>query len=383
MRITDAKTFVVGNPWKNWVFLKLETDEGIVGWSEATMGLSTRPAEAALHEMKPLYVGADPTRINELWDSIARALYLPASNVALTAMTAIEMACWDILGKSLGVPIHTLLGGAMRGRIRAYANGWYQGPREPSFFAERARALVERGYTGLKFDPFGSAYGHLDGGEEKRSLSLVRAVREAVSDEVDIMIEGHDRFAVTTAVRIGRALADYRPLWFEAPVNAFDIPATAEVARQIPVPVASGERFSTLAEFRDLLAPGVVGIIQPEMLHTGGFTGMRKIAGLAEAHGAWLAPHNAQSPLSTMVNVQVGATLPNLLIQECFDDSLVEWAREVVRGSVEIKDGYLEVPNRPGIGVEIDEQALLNYPYHEKNFLRLFDSGWERRAGDR
>jgi len=383
MKITDARIYVVGNPWKNWVFLKLETDEGIVGWSEATMGLQTKPVEAALHEMRPLYVGADPLRINALWDGMYKALYLAESSVPVTAMTAIEMACWDILGKSLNVPIHQLLGGKLRDRIRAYANGWYQGPRDPSNYAELARGIVERGYTALKFDPFGHAHYHLDAAEEKRSIGLVRAVRDAVGDDVDVLIEGHDRFTVPTAIRIGHALAEFRPMWFEAPVKSTDVIQTAEVARRIAVPVASGERFTVLREFRDLLATGVVGIIQPEVLHAGGFIGMRKIAALAEAYDAVLAPHNAQSPVGTVINAHFDATIPNLLIQETFDDSHVPWARDVIHGTATIENGYIVVPDGPGLGIEIDEAALAAYPYHEKNFLRLFESGWERRTGAR
>jgi galactonate dehydratase len=383
VQITDVRTFVVGNPWKNWVFVKIETDEGVVGWSEATMGLSTRPVEAAIHELRPLYLGADPTRINELWDALYKGLFLATSSVPVTAMTALEIGCWDILGKVLGAPIHRLLGGAMRDRVRAYANGWYQGPRDPGFLAERAQQVVAMGYTALKFDPFGSAYRYLDREDERLSLRIVAAVRAAVGDDVDLLIEGHDRFSVSTAVRLGHALAEFRPMWFETPTLSTDIPATAEVARQIPVPVATGERFTTLTEFRDLLATGVIDIIQPETLHAGGLIGGRKIAALAEANGAAVAPHNAQSPLSTLANVHLDATLPNILIQECFDDFLVPWARQILHGCPVIEDGYLVVPDRPGLGIDVDEAALAAYPYHEKNFLRLFEAGWERRTGDR
>jgi galactonate dehydratase len=383
MRITNVKTYVVGNPWKNWVFVKIETDAGITGWSEATMGLSTRPVEAAIHEMRSLFIGADPCRINRLWDDLYKGLFLATGSVPVTAMTALEIGCWDILGKALNAPVHQLLGGKMRDRIRAYANGWYQGPRDPAFFADRAQQVAAMGYTALKFDPFGSAYQYLDRDEERLSLRIVAAVRQAVGDGVDLLIEGHDRFSVSTAVRLGHALAEFRPMWFETPTLSTDIAATAEVARQIPVPVASGERFTTLTEFRELLATGVIDIIQPETLHAGGLIGGRKIAGLAEAHGAAVAPHNAQSPLATLANVHLDATLPNVLIQEVFDDFLAPWARQILHGCPAIRDGYLEVPDRPGLGIEVDEAALAAYPYHEKHFLRLFEAGWERRTGGR
>lgn len=375
MKIVDAKTFVVGNPWKNWVFVKVYTDEGIVGLGEATQGLATRPAEVAVHELKPLYLGQDPRDIVAVWDRMYKGVFLGQSS----AMTAIELACWDILGKSLGVPVWRLLGGKLRSRVRAYANGWYQGPRDPAFFADRAKEVAAIGYTALKFDPFGSAYRYLDADDERLSLRIVEAVRLAVGDSVDLLIEAHDRFSVSTAIRVGRALAEYRPMWLETPVMSTDVDATIEVARQIPVPVASGERFSRKRDFARLLASGAVDIVQPELLAVGGVLGLTKVAALAEAFEAFVAPHNAQSPFTTVVNVHVDAAAPNALIQECFDEFLVPWSREVLTGWAKVVDGYLEVPDAPGFGVELHESEAARYPYADHNFLRLFEAGWERR----
>ena len=377
MKIIDAKTFVVGNPWKNWIFVKLYTDEGITGLGEATGGLQTKPNEASVHELKPLYIGQDPRNISAVFDRLYKGIFLNHN----PAVTAIECACWDILGKSLGVPVWQLLGGKMRERVRAYANGWYQGPRDPAFFAERAKEVVSLGYTALKFDPFGSAYRFLDSADEKLSLRIVAAVRDAVGPDVDILIEAHDRLSVSTAVRIGHALAEYRPFWIETPVMSTDIEGTIEVAKRIPIPVASGERFHRKGDYARLLASGDVDIVQPELLGVGGLGELRKIAGLAEAYEAFVAPHNAQSPYTTAVNVHLDATIPNVLIQECFDDFLVPWSRDVLSGWVTFKDGYLEVPNAPGFGVELNEEAAAKYPYADRNFLRLFESGWERREG--
>jgi galactonate dehydratase len=377
LRIVDARTFVVGNPWKNWIFVKVYTDEGIVGLGEATQGLTTKPAEAAVHELKPLYVGQDPRNVVAVWDRMYKGIFLGQNS----AMTAIECACWDILGKSLGVPVWQLLGGKLRPRIRAYANGWYQGPRDPVFFAERAKEVVAMGYTALKFDPFGSAYRYLDADEERLSIRIVGAVREAVGGQVDLLVEAHDRLSVSTAIRIGRALAEFRPMWLETPVMSTDVTATVEVARQIPVPVASGERFQRKRDFARLLESGAVDIVQPELLAVGGVLGLTKVAALAEAYEAFVAPHNAQSPYTTAVNVHVDATLPNVLIQECFDDFLVPWSREVLTGWVTVRDGYLEVPDAPGFGVELNEAEAAKHPYADRNFLRLFEAGWERRRG--
>lgn len=378
MKIVDAKTFVVGNPWKNWIFVKVYTDEGIVGLGEATQGLSTKPAEAAVHEMKPLYIGQDPRNVIAVWDSMYKGIFLNQNS----AMTAIECACWDILGQSLGVPVWQLLGGKLRSRIRAYANGWYQGPRDPAFFADRAAEIVAMGYTALKFDPFGSAYRFLDADEERLSIAIVGAVRRAVGDKVDLLIEAHDRLSVSTAIRIGNALAEYRPMWIETPVMSTDVDATIAVARHIPIPVASGERFHNKRDFARLLESEAVDIVQPELLSVGGVLGLTKIAAIAEAFDAYVAPHNAQSPYTTVVNAHVDAAIPNALIQECFDDFLVPWSRDVLSGWATVKDGYVEVPDAPGFGVQLNEAEAAKYPYADRNFLRLFQGGWERREGD-
>jgi galactonate dehydratase len=375
VRITDTQTVVVGNPWKNWILVRVLTDEGVVGLGEATGGLSTKPIEAAVHELKPLYLGQDPRDVNALWDRMYKGLYLNQNQ----AMAGVEMACWDILGKTLNVPVWRLLGGKVRPRIRAYANGWYLGPREPRFVAERASEVVAMGYTALKFDPFGDAYRFIDREELRLSLGIVEAVRTAVGESVDLLIEGHDRFSVPTAIEVGRALAEFRPFWFEAPVMSTEVEATAEVARAIPVRVVAGERFYSKTDFARLLATGVVDVVQPELLRCGGVSGLTKVAALAEAHEAFVAPHNAQSPLCTVVNTHVGATLPNLLVQECFDDFLAPWSREIMNGTVRIVNGYIEVPEGPGFGVTIDEGEMAKYPYSDANFMRLFEAGWERR----
>lgn len=375
MKITDIQTFIVGNPWKNWVFIKVLTDEGLVGVGEATSGTSAKPAVAYLEELKHLVIGEDPTQPERIWQMLHRKLFL-GMNVGVNA---IEIACWDILGKSLGVPIWKLLGGQQRPRLRVYANGWYQGPRDPAFFAERAAAVKEMGYTALKFDPFGAAYRFLDLAEERKSMAIVAAVRDAVGDDVDLCIEAHDRLSVSTAKRIAEQLEDFHPMWLETPVMSTDIAATLEVARMVEIPIATGERLHLMSEFVDLLSPRVVDIVQPETLHTGGIARTRKIASIAEGCEAFVALHQAQSPLNTAINAHIHASIPNFLIQECFDDFLEPWSREIMSGVPRVVDGYIDVPDTPGIGVELHEAEMAKYPFGPNNYLRLFEDGWERR----
>jgi len=376
VKITRIQTFIVGNPWKNWLFVKVHTDEGLTGIGEATSGLSTTPNEAAVHELSRFVIGEDPLQPETLWQKMYKGMFLRSE----TAMNGIEIACWDVLGKSLNRPLWQLLGGKQRPQLRVYANGWYQGPRDPASFAEAAAKVKAMGYTAMKFDPFGTAYRSLDHDEEKRSLAIVRAVREAVGDDVDICIEGHDRFGVSTAIRVARLLEEFRPMFFETPVMSTDIQATVEVARATRVPIATGERFSRLSEFLDLLSHRAVDIVQPETLRIGGISGTRKAAAIAEAAEALVAPHQAQSPLNTAINAHIYASIPNFLIQECFDDFLVPWSRDIMRGVPKVKEGYLEPSDAPGIGVELDEAEMARHPYGQHNFLRLFEEGWERRG---
>jgi len=375
VKITQVQTFIVGNPWKNWLFVKVHTDEGLSGLGEATSGLSTKPNEAAVHELSRFVIGEDPLQPEALWQKMYKGMFLRAD----MAMNAVEIACWDILGKRLNRPLWQLLGGKQRPRLRVYANGWYQGPRDPGFFAEAAAKVTTMGYTALKFDPFGTAYRFFDREEERRSLAIVRAVRQAVGEDVDLCIEGHDRFSVSTAIRVARGLEEFRPLFFETPVMSLDIQGTIEVARASAVPIATGERFSRLAEFLDLLSQHVVDIVQPETLRIGGVSGVRKVAAMAEAAEAFVALHQAQSPLTTAINAHINASIPNFLIQECFDDFLVPWSREIMQGVPPVRQGHLEPSDAPGIGVELNEDELAKYPYGPNNFLRLFEEGWERR----
>ncbi|MFW6195212.1 MAG: enolase C-terminal domain-like protein, partial [Chloroflexota bacterium] len=317
-----------------------------------------------------------PRDVHAIWNHLYLSGYL---NVT-PAMSGIEMACWDILGKYVGMPVYRLLGGRVRDSVRVYANGWYKGERDPEALAGQAKAVVDAGYTALKFDPFGDAYIRLSRKQAAECKQIVRAVREAVGDEVDVLIEGHDRFGVAEAVQIGRWLAEYDVTWFETPVMSNDVEALVSVARQVPVRVIAGERFRELHQFSRFLNADVTDIVNPEPLGVGGIWRSLQIAGIARAHHAELALHNAESPVKTMVALQICAVTPNIFIQECFDDFLEPWVSDVVKGFNRVQDGYLAMPEAPGLGVELDLEEAAKHPYSPHNFLRLFQPGWERRT---
>ena len=375
MKISDVRTVIVGNPWKNWIFVVVETDDGLIGVGEATGGSETQPRVAAIQEIKHLVIGMDPRNVHEIFHK----LYLTAFLKVTQAMAGIEMACWDILGKSLGVPVYTLLGGKVRDNVRVYANGWYSGERTPEGFAEKASEVVAKGYTALKFDPFGDAHMQMSRKETNESKALIGAVREAVGDDVDILIEAHDRFSTYAAIEIGNWLKDYDVTWFETPVLSTDVSALVEVARRIPVRMIAGERMHAIHEFGEFLSHNVTDVINPEPLGVGGIWRSLQIAGIAEAHHAEIALHNAESPFKTMVALHIDAVTPNVFIQECFDDFLEPWVPEVLSGFLRVENGYLRMPDAPGIGVELNEDEAKKHPYGRSNFLRMSRPGWEKR----
>lgn len=374
MKITDVRTVIVGNPWKNWVFVVVETDAGLSGLGEATRGLETKSVEGDIAELRRHVIGEDPRQPERLWMKMHKARYLGTSS----GMSGIEQACWDILGKSLGVPCWQLFGGKHHQRLRVYANGWYQGPREPGFFAQVAAGMAAKGYTAFKFDPFGGAYQQIGKESEALAVEIVGAVRAAVGPNVDILIEAHDRFTVSTAIRLGKKLEPFEPFWLETPVRTYDIQGHIEVARALSFPVVLGEGFSELRQFADLLAHRVIDIIQPEPMRLGTSIARKSFA-VAQAYTALVACHQAQSPLGTAMNAHLHASIPNFLIQENFDDNLEPWTWELLSGVPRVVDGYITVPDTPGWGVTLNEEEAAKHPYGEKNFLRLFEEGWETR----
>jgi galactonate dehydratase len=379
MKITGATTYLVGNQWKNWLFVRVDTDEGIHGTGEGTLNAFSATVAAAVEELRDTYVGLDPTQVELLHQQMVRDVYTDGGQIHMAAVAAIEVACWDIVGKATGKPIHELLGGKVRDRVRVYANGWYRTDRIPDAFAERARDVASRGYTAMKFDPFGAAWRVQDRREEDLSIDIVSAVRDAVGPDVDLMIEAHNRFSVSTALRIADRIAPFRPAWLEEPVRHDHIGSMVEVAHRSPVPIATGESFTSVGQFADLMSHDAVHIFQPEPLNLGGLWKTRAVAAMADAHLAVVAPHNAQGPVCSAMSVQLGACIPNFYVQESFDEFNADWSREIVDRPVLPVDGYVTVSSAPGLGIDMDWEALAKYPYERQHLLRLFHPGWERR----
>lgn len=382
LKITDVKTYLVGNPWKNWLFAVVETDEGITGIGEGTLNAFGRTVEAAVQELKPLVIGLSPFQTEVIGLRLLRDVYSDGGQIQGAALSAIEFACWDIIGKATRQPLYQLLGGRCHDRLRAYANGWYQGERTPESFHARAKEVVQRGYTALKFDPFGSAWLHTDKQDFGLAVEIIAAVRDAVGPDVDILIEGHNRFSVHTAIRFAEAMAKYRPAWFEAPTPPWRIRSVVEVARHSPVPVACGEDYYRIEQFDELLSYDAVHIIQLEPQYLG-LTTSKKVTGMVQATNGVTAPHSAQGPVCSLVCSHLNLATPNFYIHEIFDDFNVPWLREILSYTVQVKDGYIQVPDTPGIGADLVLEEIRKHPYEPGNYLPLFRPGWEKREGAR
>ncbi|MGA3188054.1 MAG: mandelate racemase/muconate lactonizing enzyme family protein [Bryobacteraceae bacterium] len=380
MKITAIDTFIAGNPWKNWLFTRVSTDEGIHGVGEGTLNYFGRTVEAAIHELSPLILGMDPFQVEMISQKLIRDVYSEGAQIHMCAVSAIEIALWDIIGKATNQPIYNLWGGRCHEKLRAYANGWYRGPRTPESFAEKAKIVAGRGYTALKFDPFGNNWRMLPRQEFDLSLNIITAVREAVGEKVDLLIEGHCRFNVATAVEFSMAMHHLRPAWFEEPVPHTNIMAMVEVARRSPVPIATGESLSSKQQFADLLQHNAVSILQPEPLNLGGLFATRKIADMVDAHYGMIAPHSAQGPICSAACVQLNASLPNFFIHEIFDEFNEPWEKFIVTNPVEVVDGYIDVPTAPGLGTDLNLDEIAKHPYQQENSLPLFKPGWERRS---
>jgi gluconate/galactonate dehydratase len=350
------------SPWGSTVLLvRVTTSKGAVGWGEAPTTLMTHPVRESVREVARFFEGHDLHEHHASLREFERySFYRSRSMEAMSALSAVDIACYDLVGRELGVPVSALLGGAIRDRVRAYSNGWYSDAIEPGEFAEKARSMVRLGFRALKFDPFADQFRTLSREGLDAAVARVAAVREAVGEEVDLLLEFHGRFLPEPAIRAGRALDRFAPLFMEEPVMPELSDALRDFRRKVSTPVALGERLLTPADFESFLSRGLVDILQPDVTNSGGFTYGREILGVAAARGAPVAYHNAFGPVQTAATLQIDAVLPTFLLQESFESSWPAWKHELVRGYA-VDRGEFPIPTGPGLGVQVDERAVERY----------------------
>ncbi len=384
MKIVDIKTYMVENPpphrgGLNWVFLKLTTDGGIEGVGEAyAVPFHPRTVVRLIEDIGERYViGSDPFKIERLWRTIYSSGYTQHPDLTMMGViSALEMACWDIVGKALNQPVYNLLGGQYHEKLRSYTY-LYPAPedavqgslhKDPERAPKRAAEYVKQGFTAIKFDPVmpHTAF-------DPRQLSLeeldnaelvVNNVREAVGNKCDLLIGTHGQMTTSSAIRLAKRLEKYDPLWFEEPVPPENRDEMARVARSTSIPIATGERLATKYEFRELLEKQAAVILQMALGRVGGILEAKKIAGMAEAHYAQIAPHLYCGPIEAAANIQLDTCSPNFLIQE----SIETWGgfhTDILKEPIQWENGYIIPPTKPGLGIELNEEVAAKHPYHE------------------
>jgi len=379
VKITGVEPLVLGTSWRNLIFLKVKTDEGLVGVGECTLQnreegvLGYLPGAVRRH-----VIGSDPFNVEDLWLRMYRNDFWRGGPIAATVMSGVEIACWDIIGKALGQPVWRLLGGRCHEKVKAYANAWYTVERTPQEFAKRVQVVLGKGYKALKVDPFGPGALELTREEKVRSVELVAAIRDAVGPEVEIFVEMHGRFSAAAAIELAHLLEPYRPGWIEEPCPPEDIPSLKKVAERVSVPVATGERYFTRYGFREVIESGAPDILQPDVTHAGGLLEMKKIAALADVRSMVMAPHNSNGPVCTAASVHFDFCTTNLKVQECFDDFSETWVVEAVPGTPRPRDGYFYLPEKPGLGISLNEDLIKEHPYKE-GFFNMWERDWHKR----
>ena len=379
MRLENLEIIVTAPPppgWggRYWILVKLTTDTGIIGWGECYA--SSIGPETMKHVIRDVFerhmAGTNPEDIELMYRRAYSSGFTQRPDpTVIGAFSGLEIACWDILGKDRDRPIHALVGGRMNERIRVYSYVYPLSGHDitafwtsPELAAESASDLVARGYTAVKFDPAGPYTvrgGHMPAMSDiSISVGFCKAIRQAVGDRADLLFGTHGQFTSAGAIRLGRAVAPYDPLWYEEPVPPDNIGEMAKVANAVPIPVATGERLTTKAEFAEVLRQNAAAILQPALGRAGGIWEGRKIAALAESCNAQLAPHLYAGPIEWAANIQLACSIPNILMCETIETPFHD---DLIRSSIKVDQGFVAAPSRPGLGIEVDEALARANPY--------------------
>jgi galactonate dehydratase len=372
MKITAIRTITVNAGMRNWVFVKVETDTaGLVGWGEASTEWKTRAVAGAILDLEPFILGDDPTRIEHIYQKLYRQPFFRPGIVGQSAISGIEQACWDITGKALGVPVYKLLGGKVRDRVRMYTHlgggemKAVYASFDPGPVVDLARSVIARGYTAVKvvFVPYSEPL--MGPSYISKFAGVMADLREAVGDEIDIMVDFHGRTYPAVAIEYINAIAEYHPFFCEEPVPPENIDALAEVRKAVRVPIATGERLVTRHQFREVFEKQAAHIIQPDLCHCGGLWEAKKIAAMAETYYVGVAPHNPLGPIANAAALHFALSTPNFLIQE---DMLadVPWRWDVVQSSLKTENGYWLPTDMPGLGIEVNEKEAAKHPFAQE-----------------
>lgn len=376
MHITKFETFLANAGLRNYLFIRLTTNNNLTGIGEASLEWQEKTVETICHEwISDRVIGKDPFNIEAIVGNLIRDQYQGGSTV-LTAISGVEIAMWDIIGKATGQPVYRILGGACHDQLLAYANGWYGGARTENEYKERAKEAIGKGYYGLKFDPFGVAWKGLTYEGMEEAEALVAAVRQAIGKDKMLMIEFHGRLSTSVAIEMCRRFEKYSPTWCEEPVAPDDLDLLAEVKNKTRVPIASGERLYSMSDFYRMIQKRAVDIVQMDIAHCGGLWLSKKIAALAATQDILVSPHCSVGPVALAACLHFDLSTPNFMVQETFSDFDVPWRSALVKKWNPVKDGKYTLSDTPGLGLDIDEQVIADHPYVKNSFPSLWDNTW-------
>ncbi|MBF15612.1 MAG: dehydratase [Chloroflexi bacterium] len=361
------------NASRNWLVIKLNTDNPkLFGLGDASAMEDENEVKSIISSWTEKYLsGKDPLESEVLWTNLYHDPHARGGRLATTSLSGIDIALWDIKGKILKEPVWKLLGGSFREKIRVYANGWYTNPGTPKLNAEEAKKVVDMGYTALKFDPFGqNNYYKISLEELDIAEKRVESVRKSVGDNIDILIEAHAKFNVMNAIKIGKKLEKYNPLWYEEPVSEERISELLEVRRKVNIPIATGERLYTKFPFSEIVDKHAADVLQPDIANAGGITELKKISAIAEAKHITMAPHNVCSPVGAIAEMHLDKSIVNFEIQEYHAEFYTEHYFSVFHGFPRQSDGYIELSDKPGLGLEINYEEITKHPPFKKTHAR-------------
>jgi galactonate dehydratase len=376
MKITKIETFKWWVDWCNWLLVRISTDEGIFGWGEASLHGAIESVEVAIREYGAHLIGHDPAGPEQHWHRLYNSWRWRGGAVFMTALSALDIALWDIEGKRLGVPVHRLLGGAHRDRLRVYASHWIRGTDSPQDAHDAAREAVRRGFSGFKCSPF--TFEGLRDNEASaisRAVEVVAAAREGAGTQTEIFIECSELLSPRLVVRLDDALAPYRPGWFEEPIPFENARAMAQLQRDLRTPIATGERLLSRFEYRELLEAGGCRIVQPDIMHAGGLTEVRRIAALADTWYVPVAPHNPGGPICTAASMHLAAAIPNFFILEQMEPQRALRDRASVPPIV-FENGQFVLSQTPGLGIEPNFTTLDAHPFQPQPASERRGSLW-------
>jgi galactonate dehydratase len=363
MKIARIDTFKFWVDWCNWLFVRITTDDGLTGWGEASLHGAIEAVETAIHEYTPHLVGEDPSGPERHWHRLYNAWRWRGGAVYSTALSALDIALWDLEGKRLGVPVYRLLGGPFRTSLRGYASHWLQGANTAEDAFNGAREARSRGFSAFKCRPFSHA-GLManEAAEIRKAAMLMEAARDGIGVDGDIFIECSELLSPRTAVLLDEALHPFRPGWFEEPIPFENPRAMVQLQRDIRTPIATGERLLSRFEYREILEQGGCRIIQPDLMHAGGFTEIRKIAALADMYYVPVAPHNPGGPICMAAAMHLAAAVPNFLILEQMEPQRALRDR-MSSVPIRFEDGHFVLPEGPGLGIEPNLEALQEFAF--------------------